>query len=127
MPTGTFTSMFDEPSSGSNSRQYLPHLKFSGIWMMSGSSSDAIAHRRPPWSIALTMISLAEDVELLLNLALHVLTVIRAEDVGESRAADLVGDHLRGERQIVQHAGELTRRFGVIALFLDDETLDRDD
>jgi len=59
VPTGTFTSMFDEPSSGSNRRQYLPHLNGSGIWMIPGSSSDAMAHSRPPWSIALTMISLA--------------------------------------------------------------------
>ena len=31
-----------------NIRQYFPHLNLSGIAMMSGSSSDAIAHRRPP-------------------------------------------------------------------------------
>ena len=68
-----------------------------------------------------------EHVELLLHLALHVLVVGGAEDVGEPRAADLVGDHLGGERQVVQDARELTRRFRVVALFLDDETLDRDD
>src|SRR6266536_3308503 len=48
VPTGTLTSMFDDPSSGSNSRQYFPQRKGSGIWMMPGSSSEAIAHKRPP-------------------------------------------------------------------------------
>jgi len=47
VPTGTLTSMFEDPSSGSNSRQYFPHLKLSGMWMMSGSSSEAIAQSRP--------------------------------------------------------------------------------
>ena len=33
MPTGTLTSMFEEPSSGSKSRQYFPVRKPSGIWI----------------------------------------------------------------------------------------------
>jgi len=68
-----------------------------------------------------------EDVELLLRLALNVLVFRRTEDVGEARAADLVGDHFRREREVVQNSRQLTRRFRVIALLLDDEPLDGDD
>src|SRR5512146_3215010 len=90
VPTGTFTSMFDEPSSGSKSRQYLPHLKCSGIWMIPGSSSDAMVH-------GLHDDLVRHDVELLLDLALNVLALRGAKDVRETRAADLVGDHLGSE------------------------------
>ena len=119
--------MFDEPSSGSKSRQYLPHLKCSGIWMMPGSSSDAMAQSRPPWSIALTMISFASTSSFCCTSPCTFSVSVDAEDVGETGAAHLVGDHLRGEREIVQDAGELTRRFRMVALLLDDEALDRDD
>jgi len=44
VPTGTFTSIFDEPSSGSNMRQYLPQRNLSGMGMISASSSDAMPH-----------------------------------------------------------------------------------
>ena len=54
-----------------------------------------------------------EHVELLLHLALHVLGLRGAEDVGQAGAAHLVGDHLGGEREVVQDAGELTRRLGI--------------
>ena len=67
------------------------------------------------------------DVELLLNFALHVLGVRRAEDVGETGHADLAGDHLRGERDVVQDAGELAGGLRMLALLLDDEPLDGDD
>ena len=119
--------MFDEPSSGSNSKQYLPHLKCFGnlndprlLLRRHRAETAAVIHRLDDDLVR-------EDVELLLHFALHVLVFGRAEDVGEARAAHLVGDHLRGEREVVQHAGELTRRLGVIALLLDDEPLDRDD
>ena len=67
------------------------------------------------------------DVELLLNFALHVLGFRRAEDVGETGHADLAGDHLRGERDVVQDAGELAGGLRMLALLLDDEPLDGDD
>ena len=52
----------------------------------------------------------------------------RAEDVGQSRAANLVGDHFRPQAQVVEDARELTRRLRGVTLFLlDDEPLDRDD
>jgi hypothetical protein len=64
-----------------------------------------------------------EDIQLLLCLALHVLQIGGAEDVSQSRASHLVGDHLGGQSQIVQKARELTRRLGVELLLLDDESL----
>ena len=73
------------------------------------------------------MISFASTSSFCCDFALHVLVVGGAEDVGEAGAAHLVGDHLRGEREIVEDARELARRFRVIALLLDDEALDRDD
>ena len=66
-------------------------------------------------------------VQLLLHFALHVLRVRRPENVGQTGAAHFVGDHLRGEREVVQDAGELARRFRMETLLLDDEALDRDD
>jgi hypothetical protein len=68
-----------------------------------------------------------ENVELLLRLALDVLVFRCAEDVGEARAAHLVRDHFRRERQVVENARELTRGFRMIALLFDDEPLDGDD
>ena len=68
-----------------------------------------------------------DDVELLLGLALHVLRAGGAEDVGQPGAADLVRDHLRRHREIVQDAGQLAGGLRMAALLLDDEALDRDD
>src|SRR2546430_8677907 len=67
------------------------------------------------------------DVELLLNFALPILGFRRAEDVGETGHADLAGDHLRGEPDVVQDAGELAGGLRMLALLLDDEPLDGDD
>ena len=68
-----------------------------------------------------------EDVELLLDLPLHIRVLRRAEDVGQAGAAHLVRDHLGGERHVVEDAGQLTRGLRVHAFLLDDEALDRDD
>ena len=68
-----------------------------------------------------------DDVELLLHFALHILAHRRAEDIGEAGAAHLVGDHLAGERHVVEDAGQFTRRLREHALLLDDEALDGDD
>src|SRR5205814_2378161 len=65
-----------------------------------------------------------ENVELLLRLALNVLEIRGTQDVGQAGTAHLVGDHLGGKRQVVKHAGELTRGFGMELLLLDDEALD---
>jgi len=54
----------------------------------------------------------------------NVLQAGGAEDIGESGAANLVGDHLGGERQIVEQSRKLTRCFGVQLLLLDDEAFD---
>ena len=59
VPILTFTSMFDDPSSGSKSKTYLPILWWAGMWIMSSSSSEAITQKWPPWSIALIIISWA--------------------------------------------------------------------
>jgi hypothetical protein len=42
-------------------------------------------------------------------------------------APDLARDHLGGQRHVVQDAGQLTRRFRVEFLLLDDVALDCDD
>ena len=94
---------------------------------MPGSSSDAMAQSRPPWSIALMMISLAKTSSFCWTSPCTFSLSVGAEDVGEAGAAHLVGDHLRGEREVVQDARQLARRFGVESLLLDDEALDRDD
>src|SRR3990170_2316117 len=85
-----------------------------------GAEAPAVINRLDDYLVG-------EDVELLLRLALHVLQVGRAEDVGKARASNLVGDHLGGEREVVKQAGQLTRRLGVEFFLLDDESLDRDD
>ena len=95
---------------------------------MPGSSSDAIAHSRPPWSIALTMISLRQHVELLLHLALDVLGSPSAPRMSARPA-------LRTLFAIIFAASARSYRMpdsspvasGMVALLLDDETLDRDD
>ena len=127
VPTGTLTSMLDEPSSGSNNRQYFPQRKFSGdvddrrlLLRRHGAQPAAVVHRLDDYLVG-------DDVQLLLNFALDVHVFRGAEDVGQTGAADLVGDHLRGQRQVVEDAGELTRRLRVKLLLLDDEPLDGDD
>ena len=68
-----------------------------------------------------------EDVELLLLLALDVVRIRGAEDVDQTGPADLVGDHLRGERDVVEDAGQLAGGLRVQPLLLDDVPVDRDD
>ena len=70
------------------------------------------------------MISFARTSSFCWVSSLNVLQVGRAEDVGQPRAADFVGDHLRGEREIIEQPGELTRGLGMKLLLLDDEPLD---
>ncbi len=53
-----------------------------------------------------------EDVELLDLLALHVRVAGEAEDAREPGAADLAGDDLRGQRELMEEAGEVPRRAG---------------
>ena len=65
VPTETFASMLDEPSSGSKSTQYLPVGKRSGMGMKSATSSDAIPHRWPVWSRALKITSWANSSSFL--------------------------------------------------------------
>ena len=48
VPIETLTSMLDDPSSGSNSSTYFPHLYCGGICRISSFSSLAIAQRCPP-------------------------------------------------------------------------------
>ena len=67
-----------------------------------------------------------EDVELLDLLAVHVLVAREAEDVHQPGARHLAIDHLRRERHVGQHAGELAARPGVQALLLEEELAERD-
>jgi hypothetical protein len=68
-----------------------------------------------------------DDVQFFLNFALDVHAVRRAKDVGESGAADLVGDHLGRQRHVIEDAGELARCLRVELFLLDDEPLDGND
>jgi hypothetical protein len=68
-----------------------------------------------------------QHIELLLHLALHVHVARRAEDVDQSRHCALVGDHLAGQRHVVQDARQLARGVRESSLLLDDESLDGDD
>jgi len=61
------------------------------------------------------------DVELADFLAVDVLGARHAEDVDEARLADFAMDQLRGERDVVQDAGQLAGRAGVLPLLLEDE------
>ena len=63
----------------------------------------------------------------LLALCALVLFTGRAEDVREARAAHPVRDHFRGERHVVEDAGQLPGGLRMQALLLDDESFDRYD
>src|SRR5574338_818127 len=60
VPMETFTSMLLEPSSGSNSRTYLPAGRSGGVGTGSSSSSDARMQVRPAGCTASRMVSLAK-------------------------------------------------------------------
>ena len=62
-----------------------------------------------------------EDVQLLDLLALHVDRAGGAEHVREPRADDGLVDHLRGQRDIEQQAGELPTGLGMLSLLLEHE------
>ena len=59
VPTAAFTSMLEEPSSGSNSTAYFPADDSGGTGMMSLSSSEPITHTRPVCFSEFLMVSLA--------------------------------------------------------------------
>src|ERR687892_149721 len=55
-----FTSMFDEPSSGSYTTTYFPARWSAGTGTGSSSSSDAVTHTRPVYWMALRTVLLAK-------------------------------------------------------------------
>src|SRR6185437_1183605 len=65
-----------------------------------------------------------EHVQLLLNLALYIMVFGGTDYVRQAGHADLVGDHLGRERDVVQQPGQLTRSFGIQVFLLDYVALD---
>ena len=65
-----------------------------------------------------------EQVELLHLFAVHVLLARFAEDVDEPRLVDLPGDHLRGQRDVVQEPREPAGGVGMLPLLVDEEAGD---
>ena len=113
VPTAAFTSMLDEPSSGSNSTAYLP----TGV--LGRDRDDVLVFLRPhhadPAGVVEALLDglVGEHVELLLLLALDVPAPARAEDVDQPGAADRRRDDLGGQRDVVEQVGQLARRLGV--------------
>ena len=124
VPTAAFTSMLDEPSSGSKSTAYLPTPYSGGTGMISSSSSDAMTHTRPVWLRQFLMVSLASTSSFCWISPCTFLTPSVPEDVDQSRATDGRGDDLGGERDVVEQIRELTRRFGEAILLIENEALD---
>ena len=128
VPTPPQTSRFEEPSSGSNSTQYLRSAPSSAAQdhrlfvLLRGHDRDAFAPAERAQQDVV-----GDHVELLLLFALHVLVADRAEHVLEARAAHLRGDHLRGDRQRRQDPGQLAAGFGIARLLLQDVRLQGDD
>ena len=104
VPMLTFTSMFEEPSRGSNAMAYGPVGNSGGIGMASSISSEAMMQKWPEWSSAAMHDVVGEVVELLHLLALHVLLARQAEDLDEGRLVDLARDDLRRERDLAEDA-----------------------
>jgi hypothetical protein len=76
---------------------------------------------------AVTYRLVREYVQLLLLLALDVDLAELAEDVGQARPAHLARNDFRGETEIVEQIGQLTRGLRVQALLLHDVALNCDD
>ena len=127
VPTLTLTSMFDEPSSGSNTTMYLaPGEPPSAISGCSFSSEASIA------TLSRTLRRVHQhfvgvDVELLLHLALHVHVAGRAKNVRQTGAAHFGFDQLRGQRDTREQPGKLARDAAESPLFAEDVLLNGDD
>ena len=125
MPTLTFTSMFEEPSSGSNNNRYSPFGKRCGMACGSSISSDAIAARCPPHSLASSRISLAMTSRLLLRLALHVDRRIAnsriAEKARQCAFANVDGNGLDGARKRLDQQPQIGWHGVMFVLFVDEK------
>ena len=65
-----------------------------------------------------------KDVKLLLLFALHVRGTQPTDDVHQAGAADRGSDDLGRQRDVVQQVRELSGRFRIPALLLEDEPFD---
>ena len=125
VPTPTQTSRFDEPSSGSNTTQYLPPSTPRFRIVGSSFSSDATTAMRRAAAEASHEDVVGDDVELLLGLAVHVGGAVFAEHVLDTRAAHLRRNRLRGQGQRRQHPREVARGALMLRFSLQNVRLER--
>jgi hypothetical protein len=112
VPMLTLTSMLLEPSSGSNSSRYSPLRVAVGhhvdaVHLLAGHGGQVAA----PF-VGLDQHLVGDDVELLLDLALHVLALGAAQHAAQRALVDGVADALAGARDHFQQQAQLRRGCG---------------
>ena len=127
VPIDTFTSMFDEPSRGSNARGIFSTLRMffrniNQLFYLFGGHSAKIAcviH-------FLEYCGMGKIVELLDFLALDVYLAGFPQNIDQPGFIDLSGDHFGGDYDLVHQAGKDTGGLRVYLLLLHDVLGDGD-
>ena len=124
VPTLPQTSRFDDPSSGSNTTQYLPPSTPRRRIVGSSSSSEATRATLGLLPEAGHEDVVRDDVELLLRFAVHVGVAVLAEDVLDARDPHFGRDRFGGERQRRENPGEVASGARIPLFFAEDVRLE---
>lgn len=106
VPTETLTSMLDEPSRGPSAPRILR------VHSLQRRQSHLLLQRQCPQRYRVLSVRLSvfisEQVEFLLNLALHVLSTAGTQDINQSCFVDIAMDNLGAQFYCRQQSSELT-------------------